>query len=673
MNIVDNEKNLPDWLEKLNPEQRDAVQTTEGPLLVLSGAGTGKTRVLTSRIAYIMYKQLALPWQILAVTFTNKAANEMKNRVKSIIGDSADSLWIGTFHSIGLRIVKRYYELIGLKKNFLIFDESDQKILIKKVMEEDLKIDTKKWNPSIVLENICRLKDKGFYFDDENINMIDVETINGRLLEVYRCYQEKLKELNAVDFGDLLLYPLMIFEQNPVILEEFQTKFKYILVDEYQDTNAVQDKILKLLSAKHKNICCVGDDDQSIYSWRGAEIENILRFESDFENAKVIRLETNYRSTPHILHAASCLIAKNKDRLGKELRPCKAMIDEESKKIQVHGVWNGVEEAREIVDEIEYYQRKGIPLSQMAVLVRAGYQTRLFEEHFIRAGVSYKIIGGLRFYERQEIKDIIAYLRLLAYPQDNLSFERIINVPKRGIGDKTLQNINTYARQNHLSLFEATEEMLNSNKITGKAALNIQKFIDDFHRWRSIYNGDSVDLLDTNKITEHYQLVEIMIKESGYIDMWQNSKKAEAEAKLQNINELLGIIKSDFETINEFLEYITLFTENNQSVLDNQDYVSLMTLHAAKGLEFDVVFLPGWEMGIFPNEKSTQENSSSLEEERRLAYVGITRAKKIVEIYYAGSRQVFGQWQQNLPSVFLNDLPDEDVEHTSFSSAYSFR
>ena len=673
MNIVDNEKNLPDWLEKLNPEQRDAVQTTEGPLLVLSGAGTGKTRVLTSRIAYIMYKQLALPWQILAVTFTNKAANEMKNRVKSIIGDSADSLWIGTFHSIGLRIVKRYYELIGLKKNFLIFDESDQKILIKKVMEEDLKIDTKKWNPSIVLENICRLKDKGFYFDDENINMIDVETINGRLLEVYKCYQEKLKELNAVDFGDLLLYPLMIFEQNPVILEEFQNKFKYILVDEYQDTNAVQDNILKLLSAKHKNICCVGDDDQSIYSWRGAEIENILRFESDFENAKVIRLETNYRSTPHILHAASCLIAKNKDRLGKELRPCKAMIDEESKKIQVHGVWNGVEEAREIVDEIEYYQRKGIPLSQMAVLVRAGYQTRLFEEHFIRAGVSYKIIGGLRFYERQEIKDIIAYLRLLTYPQDNLSFERIINVPKRGIGDKTLQNINTYARQNHLSLFEATEEMLNSNKITGKVALNIQKFIDDFHRWRSIYNGDSVDLLDTNKITEHYQLVEIMIKESGYIDMWQNSKKAEAEAKLQNINELLGIIKSDFETINEFLEYITLFTENNQSVLDNQDYVSLMTLHAAKGLEFDVVFLPGWEMGIFPNEKSTQENSSSLEEERRLAYVGITRAKKIVEIYYAGSRQVFGQWQQNLPSVFLNDLPDEDVEHTSFSSAYSFR
>ena len=673
MNLIESSSNLPDWLAKLNTEQRDAVETTEGPLLVLSGAGTGKTRVLTSRIAYIIYKQLAMPWQILAVTFTNKAANEMKSRIKSIIGDGADSLWIGTFHSIGLRIVKRYYELIGLKNNFLILDEGDQKILIKKVMEEDLHIDTKKWNPSIVLENICRLKDKGFYFDDENIQMIDVETINGRLLEVYRVYQEKLKELNAVDFGDLLLYPLMIFQQNPVILEEFQNKFKYILVDEYQDTNAVQDKILKLLSAKHKNICCVGDDDQSIYSWRGAEIENILRFEKDFDNAKVIRLETNYRSTPHILHAASCLISKNKDRLGKELKPCKAMIDENSKKIQVHGVWDGNEEAREIVDEIEYYQRKGIPLSEMAVLVRAGYQTRLFEEHFIRTGISYKIIGGLRFYERQEIKDIIAYLRLLIYPQDNLSFERIINVPKRGIGDRTLQNINDYARKNHLSLFDATEEMLKTNKITGKAGLNLKKFTDDFYRWRSIHSGKSVDLFDTKKVAEHYQLVELMLKESGYIEMWQNSKKAEAEAKLQNINELLGIIKSDFETINEFLEYITLFTENNQSAIDNQDYVSLMTLHAAKGLEFDVVFLPGWEMGIFPNEKSTSENSNSVEEERRLAYVGITRAKKVVEIYYAGSRQVFGQWQQNLPSVFLNDLPEEDIEHTSFSSAYCFR
>ena len=670
MNFIDNNA-LPDWLNKLNDEQKLAVQTTEGPLLVLSGAGTGKTRVLTSRIAYIIYKQLALPWQILAVTFTNKAANEMKNRIKSIIGEGADNLWIGTFHSIGLRIVKRYYDLIGLKKNFLIFDESDQKILIKKVMEEDLKIDIKKWNPAVVLENIARLKDKGFYFDDENINMIDVDTINGRLLDVYKHYQEKLLELNAVDFGDLLLYPLMIFEKNPVILNEFQNKFKYILVDEYQDTNAVQYKLLKLLSEVHHNICCVGDDDQSIYSWRGAEIENILRFENDFENAKIIRLETNYRSTPHILHAASCLIAKNKGRLGKELRPCKAKIDETSKKIQVHGVWNGDEEAHEIVDQIEFYQRKGIPLSEMAVLVRAGYQTRLFEEYFIKSGISYKIIGGLRFYERQEIKDIIAYLRLLVYPQDNISFERIINVPKRGIGDKTLQNINIYARERHISLFDATEEMLKNNKITGKASLTLQKFIDDFHRWRIIYNGNAVDLLDNHKITEHYQLVEMMLKESGYIEMWQNSKKADAEAKIQNIMEFLGIIKSDFETINEFLEYITLFIENNETTIDSKNYVSLMTLHAAKGLEFDVVFLPGWEMGIFPNEKSSFENSTSLEEERRLAYVGITRAKQVVEIFFAGSRMVFGQWQQNLPSIFLNDLPEEDIEIHSFSNAYS--
>ena len=671
MNIIEREQNLPEWLSKLNPEQRDAVETTEGPLLVLSGAGTGKTRVLTSRIAYIIYKQLALPWQILAVTFTNKAANEMKSRVKSIIGEGADNLWIGTFHSIGLRIVKRYYEIAGLKNNFIIFDDGDQKILTKKVMEE-LHIDIKQWTPAYVMEVICRLKDKGYYFDDENITMNDVDTINGRLLEIYKHYQQKLKELNAVDFGDLLLYPLMIFEKNPAILQEFQNKFKYILVDEYQDTNAVQDKLLKLLSQKHQNICCVGDDDQSIYSWRGAEIENILRFSQDFENAKVIRLETNYRSTTHILNVASALIAQNKDRLGKQLRPCNAVMDEDSQKVQIHGVWDGNEEARNIVDEIEYYQRHGYSLSQMAVLVRAGYQTRLFEESFIRAGISYKIIGGLRFYERQEIKDIIAYLRLLVYPQDNLSFERIINVPKRGIGDKTLQNINIYARDKNIPLIEAAEEMLNCGKITGKAALNMQQFIEDFHKWRNIYSGNSTDLFD-NKVTEHYQLVEMIVRESGYIDMWRNSKKAEAEAKLQNINEFLGIIKADFETINEFLEYITLFTEHNEASIENQDAVSLMTLHAAKGLEFDIVFLPGWEMGIFPNEKSTSENSSSVEEERRLAYVGITRAKKILEIYYAGSRQVFGQWQQNLPSIFLNNLPEEDIEHTSFSNAYIYR
>ncbi len=664
-----------DWLEKLNPEQRTAVETTEGPLLVLSGAGTGKTRVLTSRIAYIISKQLALPWEILAVTFTNKAANEMKNRIKKIIGDSAENLWIGTFHSIGLKILKKYPQLIGLKPNFIIYDENDQKVLVKKVMEEYLNIDTKKWTPATVVENIARLKDKGYYFNDKNIKMTDVDTINGRLLEVYNVYQEKLKELNAVDFGDLLLYPLMIFQKEPAILQEYQQKFKYILVDEYQDTNAVQYKLLKLLSDFHHNICCVGDDDQSIYSWRGAEIENILRFENDFENAKIIRLETNYRSTPYILHAASALIAHNNDRLGKELRPCSEKIDDiDAKKIQVHGVWNGEEEASQVINEIEFYQRKNYSISEMAILVRAGYQTRLFEEKLIRAGIPYKIIGGLRFYERQEIKDIIAYLRLLIYPQDNLSFERIINVPKRGVGDKTLKAISEYARKNKISMFEATDRMLKTNQISGKIGFNLQKFVDDFYKWRMIYSGKSDNLFDANKIVDQAQLVEHIIHESGYFEMWQNSKKMEAETKIQNIMELIGIIKADFESIPEFLEYITLFTESNQTTIDNSEYVSLMTLHAAKGLEFDIVFLPGWEMGIFPNEKSMEDKlSSSVEEERRLAYVAITRAKKIVEIYYAGNRRVFGQWQQNIPSIFLQELPSEDIEHISYSDIYTYK
>ncbi len=664
-----------DWLEKLNPEQRTAVETTEGPLLVLSGAGTGKTRVLTSRIAYIISKQLALPYNILAVTFTNKAANEMKNRVKKIIGEGAESLWIGTFHSIGLKILKRYTSLAGLKPNFIIYDENDQKVLIKKVMEEELRIDTKKWSPAVVLDNISRLKDKGYYFNDENIKLIDVDTINGQLLEVYKIYQEKLKELNAVDFGDLLLYPLMIFEKNPAVLQEYQEKFKYILVDEYQDTNAVQYKLLKLLSEIHHNICCVGDDDQSIYSWRGAEIENILRFENDFDNAKIIRLETNYRSTPYILHAASSLIAHNNDRLGKELKPCDAMKEDiDSKKVQVFGVWNGEEEALRIVEEIEHYQNQKYSLSEMAILVRAGYQTRLFEEKLIRAGIPYKIIGGLRFYERQEIKDIIAYLRLLIYPQDNLSFERIINTPKRGVGEKTLQAISEYAKKNKISMFEATDRMLKTNQIAGKIGFNLQKFVDDFYKWRMIYNGKSDNLFDANNIVDQAQLVEHIIHESGYFEMWQNSKKMEAETKIQNINELIGIIKADFESIPEFLEYITLFTESNQTTIDNTEYVSLMTLHAAKGLEFDIVFLPGWEMGIFPNEKSMADKlSSSVEEERRLAYVGLTRAKKIAEIYYAGSRQVFGQWQQNIPSIFLQELPKEDIEHISYSDIYTYK
>lgn len=660
-----------DWLVNLNPEQIEAVKTTDGALLVLSGAGTGKTKVLTSKIAYIIINKLAFPWEILAVTFTNKAANEMKNRVKSIIGDNANNLWIGTFHSVGLKILKQYSNLVNLKSNFIIYDEADQKILLKKVMEEDLNIDTKKFSPAIVLENINRLKDKGIYFNDDNIKYININTIDNQLFEIYKSYQNKLLLLNAVDFGDLLLYPLMILEKNPDILEKFQQRFKYILVDEYQDTNLVQYKLLKLLSKYHNNICCVGDDDQSIYSWRGAEIDNILNFEKDFKEAKIIRLETNYRSTEHILHAASNLIAYNKGRLGKTLKPASINQNKDNIKIKINGVWNEKEEALDIVDKVNYYNRHNFKLSEIAILVRAGYQTRLFEEKLIRAGVPYKIIGGLRFYERQEIKDIIAYLRLLIYPHDNLSFERIINVPKRGIGERTLQIISTYAKENNLSLFNSLEELLKLNKITGKTALYTQQFVDDFYRWRLLYNGESLNLLDTEKITQA-QLVENIIKESGYENMWFNSKKEEAESKIQNIKELIGIIKSDFETIPQFLEYITLFTEHNNVNAEDNEYVSLMTLHAAKGLEFDVVFLPGWEMGIFPNEKTIDEksNSSLIEEERRLAYVGLTRAKQIVEIYYAGFRTLFGQRQYSLPSIFLKELPEEDIELNDFRNYY---
>jgi DNA helicase-2/ATP-dependent DNA helicase PcrA len=648
-----------DIFEKLNPEQRLAVETTDGPLLILSGAGTGKTRVLTSKIAYILAQGLARPWNILAVTFTNTAANEMKNRVKAMIGDDmADGLWIGTFHSVGFRWLKKYPELAGLKPGFIIYDEDDQKILVRKTMEEDFGLDVKRYNPMAVLEQIQRFKDKGIYFGQATLDAMNSDFVNGELLGIYKRYQERLIELNAADFGDLLLYPLMIFEQNPAVLAELQDKFRYILVDEYQDTNAVQYKLLKLLSARHRNIACVGDDDQSIYSWRGAEIENILKFEQDFPGAKVIRLETNYRSTPHILRAASGLISKNFDRLGKTLRPCGAANDD-CAKVAVKGVWSGEEEARQIIDQIEHYQRRGIDLSQMAVLVRAGYQTRIFEEKLVRSGIPYKIIGGLKFYERQEIKDAIAYLRLLAHPQDNLSFERIINVPRRGIGDKALAEIAKNARLKHMSYFESARDM---GRGRTKQAGMLKQFTDGFDRWRAAMEGAGDE-----GPADPSALARTMLEESGYMDMWKSSKKIEAEAKLQNIMEFLGILKSDFSSISEFLEYVTLFTENNAGAGQDMEYLSLMTLHSAKGLEFDAVFLPGWEMGIFPNDKAMQEGG--VEEERRLAYVGITRAKKFVEIYYAGSRQVFGQWQHNMPSMFLGELPKDAIDYTGFSDA----
>jgi DNA helicase-2/ATP-dependent DNA helicase PcrA len=662
----------PEWLSQLNPEQREAVRATDGPLLVLSGAGTGKTRVLTSKIAYILHKRLARPWEILAVTFTNKAANEMKARVQSIIGEEALSLWIGTFHSIGLRILKRHVEAAGLKPNFIIYNEDDQRIVVKKVMEEDLLIDTKKWPPAAALDGISRLKDKGFYFDADEASPLDTDIAGGRLFEIYRRYQERLVEANAADFGDLLLYPVKIFEKNPAVLKEYQSRFRHILVDEYQDTNAIQNRLLKMLAEGHGNIAAVGDDDQSIYSWRGAEIDNILYFERDFPGTRIIRLETNYRSTPHILSAASKLISHNKGRHGKTLRPCDDLAsDPDSARVRIRGVWNGDEEARQIADEIESFQRKGTPLSQIAVLVRAGYQTRIFEERFIRSGIPYRIVGGIKFYERQEIRDIIAYLRLLLHPQDNLSFERIVNVPKRGLGDASIGHIASIAREKGTYLFEAAKIAVSTGFFKGKTLSAVQKFVEDFDRWRGILNSSPDAGANENKVADQTELVQKILEESGYIDMWKSSNKIEAESKIQNIMEFLGLLKNDFESIADFLEYIALFTEQNDAANIDRDVVSLMTLHAAKGLEFEAVFLPGWETGIFPNEKTTLEGAQGIEEERRLAYVGLTRAKRAASIYYAGSRFVFGQWQQNTPSVFLSELSEEDTDHSSFTDSYT--
>ncbi|MCL2439021.1 MAG: UvrD-helicase domain-containing protein [Alphaproteobacteria bacterium] len=649
-------QNLPNWLLKLNPQQREAVETTDGALLILSGAGTGKTRVLVSKIAYLIANGCARPWEILALTFTNKAANEMKTRARNMIGEEADSLWAGTFHSIGLKILKKYPMLAGIAPNFLIYGEDDQKNIIKKIMEDDLDIDIKKWPPTAVMEGIARLKDKGVSIDGE-ASLVEKEQFGGRLMEIYRLYQKKLIELNGVDFGDLLLYPLIIFNKNPDVLKEYQDKFKYILVDEYQDTNKVQYQLLKLLYEGHKNIACVGDDDQSIYSWRGADIDNILRFEQDFKEAKIIRLETNYRSTPHILAAASGLISFNQGRLGKTLRPCEALAGEDvvAEKVYVRRYGDGLDEVRNILNEIEWRQMKKISLSEMAILVRAGYLTRQFEKKLKSRGITYKIIGDISFYERQEIKDSIAYLRLLLYPRDDLSFERIINVPKRGVGDKALADIYNIARREGKSMLEATKIAVATGVLKGKALEQLRIFIDSFDSWKAELDG-----AEKNERFNLALLARRVFEESGYIDMWRNSKKEEAEARRQNIMELISDL-SEYETLSEFIEYTSLFTENNEAKIEGEEYLSIMTLHAAKGLEFDIVFLPVWEQGRFPNEKAMDEGQE--EEERRLAYVGITRAKKAAFVSYAASRIIFTQEERCTPSVFIGNLRDRAKEN----------
>ncbi len=637
------ELNTPDITSSLNTEQREAVEATQGPVLVLAGAGTGKTRVLTTRIAYILMNRLAYAGEILAVTFTNKAAREMAERVNSITG-SAQSLWQGTFHSIGARVIRRHAEKLGLTSSFTILDTDDQIRLIKAILAEQ-KIDDKALPPKLFSAIIQSWKDQGLT-PGQVSNPQDLQAAGGHALNVYKLYQKRLASLNATDFGDLILHMITLFSNFPEVLREYASRFKYILVDEYQDTNVAQYLWLRLLASYHKNICCVGDDDQSIYSWRGAEVGNILRFEKDYPNAKVIRLECNYRSTPHILAAASKVIANNQGRLGKTLwTPVK-----DGEKIRLKSVWDEGEEARFVGEEVETLQRAKLSLKDMAILVRAGFQTRAFEERFLTLGLPYRVIGGLRFYERAEIRDAVAYLRLLAVPQDDLAFERVINTPKRGIGQATMQQLHTTARNLNGSLYNATTHLLKIGAIKGKLGQALDKFITSCERWRA--------QLATLSLAE---VTELVLEESGYLQMWKQEKTPEAVGRVENLKELSRAI-GEFESISSFLEHVSLVTEASNA--DNtSDMISLMTLHAAKGLEFDTVFLPGWEEGVFPHQRAIDESGAKgLEEERRLAYVGITRARKKLYISHAANRRIYNQWQSSIPSRFIGEIPGENIE-----------
>ena len=631
------------YLDGLNDEQTRAVMALDGPVLVLAGAGTGKTRVLTTRLAHILVEGKARPWEILAVTFTNKAAREMQSRVAIITGRPVEGWWLGTFHALCARILRRHAELVGLKHNFTILDTDDQLRLLKQLMEP-LEIDEKKWPARVLMGVIQRWKDRGLT-PEKISNEEGSDIAEGVLSELYRDYQIRLKTLNAVDFGDLLLHCLTLFTENIDVLHEYQIKFRYLLVDEYQDTNVAQYLWLRLLVQEHKNICCVGDDDQSIYSWRGAEVGNILKFEKDFLEATVIRLEQNYRSTPDILAAASGLISHNEGRLGKTLWT--GMNDGDP--VKVHAVWDGEAEARLVGDEIEVRQTRGQSLEEMAILVRAGFQMREFEERMINLGVPYRVIGGPRFYERHETRDAIAYLRVVNSPDDDLAFERIINVPKRGLGQATVQAIHQLARAQSMPMYEAARLIIQTDEIKPKARSSLSGLLQDFQRWRS-----NIDVLP------HFELAEIILDESGYTEMWMRDKSPEAPGRLENLKELVSGLE-DFDNLQGFLEHVSLVMENQEN--KTEDKISLMTLHAAKGLEFETVFLPGWEEGLFPHQRSLDEEGlSGLEEERRLAYVGITRAKKEAMIFYAANRRIYNQWQNSLPSRFVNELPAENIE-----------
>ena len=643
-----------DYLAGLNPEQKDAVLTTDGALLVLAGAGTGKTRVLTCRLAHILNQKLAFPSQILSVTFTNKAAREMRHRVSELLGQTTEGLpWLGTFHSIAAKILRIHAELVGLKSNFTILDTDDQIRLLKQIIKAE-NIDDKKWTARYMASLVDSWKNKGLTPDKLNAGQ-KYMFAEGKGQLIYKTYQARLKVLNAADFGDLLLHNLTIFQKNPDVLARYHGKFRYILVDEYQDTNVCQYLWLRLLAQGSNNVCVVGDDDQSIYGWRGAEVDNILRFETDFPGAKVIRLERNYRSTEHILAAASGLIAANQDRLGKTLWT----EDEGGHKVAVMGVWDAPAEARIISTDIENWRSKGRKYSDVAILVRASRQMRSFEERFIQIGLPYKVIGGPRFFERQEIRDAHAYLRLMVNDSDDLAFERVVNVPKRGIGATSLQKLQRAARSMGVSLEQATRELVKTDEIRGKARSSLRAFCLDLDRWRA-------------RISEmkHTDLAEQILDESGYTQMWRDNKDAKSAGRLENLKELIQAM-AEFDTLPAYLEHISLVMDVDKSNGFEEDQVSLMTLHSAKGLEFPLVFLPGWEEGMFPSQKSMDESGmAGLEEERRLAYVGITRAREQAKIYFAANRQVYGSWQSSLPSRFIDELPPNHVKAASDSGLH---
>ena len=635
------------YLAGLNPEQRDAVETLDGPLLVLAGAGTGKTRVLTTRFAHILMSRRAFPNQVLAVTFTNKAAREMRERVAAIIGRPAEGLWLGTFHALCARMLRRHADLVGLTSGFTILDADDQLRLLKQIMEAN-RIDPKRWPPPALMGIIQRWKDRGL--TPGRVSAADdSDFANGRARELYTAYQTRLRALNTADFGDLLLHVTEILRAHPDVLAQYTRNFRYILVDEYQDTNVVQYLWLRLLAQERHNICCVGDDDQSIYSWRGAEVENILRFEHDFPGAKIVKLERNYRSTAPILAAAAGLIAHNEGRLGKTLRS--GLKDSDGEQVSVLALWDSDEEARAVGERIEVLRRGGHTLAEMAILVRAGFQTRAFEERLITLGLPYRVVGGLRFYERAEIRDAIAYMRVLHQPADDLAFERIINTPRRGIGDSALRAMHVLARANEIPLSAAAARSLTDGSIKGRVKSSLATLLGGFAAWRDVLARDG-----------HVVMLATMLDESGYMEMWKQDKSPEAPGRIDNLKELVRAL-ADFETLGGFLDHVSLVMDNEENA--SGDRLGIMTLHGAKGLEFDTVFLPGWEEGVFPNQRAMDENGNKgLEEERRLAYVGLTRARRRAIVSHAANRRIYANWQASIPSRFLEEIPSDTVVRT---------